>query len=134
MDPRGARGDRGEHDFGRRDREVLAMMFADAEEREPQTVGEHGFFNYVAQYFRLLKPATIRTHGDVSERIQTEFNRLCHVPPCVCSPPFSLQTTGRDRRLDSERRSLLNRVEISDDRVDSRRSRLFAQSFTRSSE
>ena len=47
------RGDRGEHHFGRRDREVAAVMFADAERVDADLVGEHRFLDDVAQHLRL---------------------------------------------------------------------------------
>ena len=42
VDALGAAGDRGEHDLGRRDGEVVAVVLADAEEVEAELVGQHG--------------------------------------------------------------------------------------------
>ena len=50
MNPRGPRGDRGQHDFRRGDREVRAMVLADAEEGEPDLIGEHAFLDDVAEH------------------------------------------------------------------------------------
>ena len=44
----GARGDRGQHDLGRGDGEVVAVVLADAEEVEAELVGEHGLVDDVA--------------------------------------------------------------------------------------
>ena len=45
----GLAGDGGEHDLGRRDREVVAVVLADAEEVEAELIGEHGLGDDVAE-------------------------------------------------------------------------------------
>ena len=46
-------GDRREHDIGSRDREVLAVVLADAEEVEPDLIGQHALGDDVADHLRL---------------------------------------------------------------------------------
>jgi hypothetical protein len=46
-------------------------MFADAEECQPELVGEDGFFDDMAQHGRLSEWRTITIHSDIAERIKT---------------------------------------------------------------
>ena len=55
MDALGAPGDRGQHHVGRRDREIVPMVFADADEVDADLIGENAFLDDVAQH---LRPAT----------------------------------------------------------------------------
>ena len=70
------------------------MVFADAEEGEPDLVGEHRFFDHVAQHLGLRQQTAVGTDGHVSECIQPELNRLRHVPPDVAVLILCLQTPG----------------------------------------
>ena len=67
-DPLGLRGDRGERDRRRRDREVGAVVLADAEHVEPELVGQLGFLEQV------LQPLLGRDRPDVGEGDQSELH------------------------------------------------------------
>ena len=77
-DAAGAPGDGREHDLGRGDGEVGAVVLADAEEVDAQLVGQHGLVDDVADDLRLRQRAPVGVAGDVAERIEAEFERLCH--------------------------------------------------------
>ena len=48
MDPLGARGDSGEHDVTGRHGEVVRVVFADAEEVDPDLFGQDAFLYHIA--------------------------------------------------------------------------------------
>ena len=50
MDALGARGDRRQHHIRRRDGEIVAMVFADADEIDADLIGQHAFLDDVAQH------------------------------------------------------------------------------------
>ena len=72
-DPIGLTGDRGEHRFGRRHGEVVAMVFADAEEVDADLVGEHAFGDDVADDLCVRQRLAVGADGDVAERVDAEF-------------------------------------------------------------
>ena len=69
-DALGAARDGGEHHLGGRDREVGAVVLADAEEVDPDPVGEHGLVDHVADHLgvRDVSPAAIDL--DVTEGVE----------------------------------------------------------------
>ena len=71
----GASRDRGEHRLGRGHGEVVAVVFADAEEVEAEAVGEHGLVDDVADHLRLAQAVAVGVDGDVAERVEAEFDR-----------------------------------------------------------
>ncbi len=73
MDPLGACGDGGEDGLGRGDREVVAVVLADAEEVEAEPIGEHGFVDDVADHLRVAQPVAVGTDGDVAEGVESEL-------------------------------------------------------------
>ena len=73
-DPVGASGDGGQHRLGRRDREVVAVMFADAEEVEAEAIGEDRFVDDVADHLCLAAAAAVRVDGDVTEGVEAELD------------------------------------------------------------
>ena len=79
-DPTRACRDGAQQHFGRGDGEIGAVMFADADEIDPEFVGEHTLFDNVAEHLRirLLRAVVVRRH--VSERIEAQFERFGHVP------------------------------------------------------
>ncbi len=72
LDPAGAAGDGGEQDLGRGDREIGAVVFAQADEIDAEFVGVDGLFHHLAQGdVHRLKPA-VGAVGDVAEGIEAE--------------------------------------------------------------
>ena len=69
MDALGARGDRRQHHVRRRDGEVVAMVFADADEIDADLVGQHAFLDHVAQHLRLRQQLAVLVDGHVAERV-----------------------------------------------------------------
>ena len=82
-------GNRGEHDLGRRDREVGAVMFADTERVEAGLIGDHRLFDDVAQDLRLRQRLTVVREGHVTERVHAELKRICHAIASTASSPSS---------------------------------------------
>ena len=65
---RASRNRRAEH-LRRRNREVLAVMLAEADEGEADLVGQHRLFDDVAQHLGVGKGGAARVGGDVAEGI-----------------------------------------------------------------
>lgn len=61
--------------------EVGAVVLADAEEIDAQLVGEHRFADHVPDDLRMRQGAAAGPGGDVAERVESEFERLCHWLP-----------------------------------------------------
>ena len=59
-DALGPAGDRGEHDLGRRDREVVAVVLAEAEDVDADRVGEHGLLDDVADHLGVRQQRAVR--------------------------------------------------------------------------
>ena len=78
MDALGLRGDRRQHDLGRRDGEVVAVVLADAEEVEAHLIGQHALGHDVPQHLGLRQPVAVRVHRDVAEGVDSELDLLCH--------------------------------------------------------
>ena len=74
-DPLGASGDGGQHHLGRGDREVVAVVFADAEEVEAEVVGQHRLVDHVADHLCLAQAVAVGVDGDVTEGVEAEFDR-----------------------------------------------------------
>ena len=72
-------GDRRQHDVGRRYGEIGPVMLADAESIDADGIGEHAFFDHVADDLGVRFEAAVGVSGDVAERIQAEFDMLSHV-------------------------------------------------------
>ena len=77
-DPLGADGNRGQDDFRGGNREVRAVVFADAERVEADLIRDHRFFDDVAQHLRLRQRLAVGRQGDVAEGVHAELERLCH--------------------------------------------------------
>ena len=79
QDALGRAGDRGQHDFGRRDREVGrdGVRRRRSSRRRPDRRAT-AFVDDVAQHLRLRQRPAVGVEGDVAERVQTELKRLCH--------------------------------------------------------
>jgi hypothetical protein len=73
-DPPGARRDGGEHGLGRRDGEVVAVVFTDAEEVEAEPVGEHRFLDHVADHLRLAETVAVAVDGDITEGVEAQLH------------------------------------------------------------
>ena len=102
-DARGAAGDRGEHDLGRRDREVGAMVLADAERIEADPVGEHRLVDDVAQHVRGRMKAAIR-RGLISPKVSSPIVTLSVMRPSSLFRlgPGSLARVARGREVDRQ--------------------------------
>ena len=79
VDARGPAGDGREDDFGRGDGEVFPVVFSDAEEIEPDLIGERALLDDVTQRFGLRQLFSIVIDGDIAKRVETQFNRLRHL-------------------------------------------------------
>ena len=109
-------GDRGEHDLGRRDREVVAVVLADAEEVEAELVGEHGLVDDVADDLRRAAAACPSAPTVTSPKVSSPSSKFslrtqastCPVPdsfpnltawaistsPVIAPPTGCLNTNG----------------------------------------
>lgn len=56
-------------------------MLPDAEEVDPQIVGEDGLVDHVANDLGLRQQLAVRVPCDIAEGVQTEFESLCRVLP-----------------------------------------------------
>ncbi len=72
--------DRGQHDVGGGDGEVVAVVLAHAEEVEPDLVGQHALGDHVADHLRLREARAVGVDGDVAERVQAEEQIHRHIP------------------------------------------------------
>jgi hypothetical protein len=100
VDALGAPGDRAEHHFGRRDRELVPVVLADPEEVESEPIGEHGLLHHVPQHLGVRQRRAVGPGGHVAEGVESEFVALSHVLP---HPRVSIRThalaepaSGRD--------------------------------------
>ena len=73
VDPLGLAGDGCQHDLRRRDREVLAVVLADAEEVEPEAVGQDRFLDDVAEDLGMRQRLSVAPERDVAERVEPEL-------------------------------------------------------------
>ena len=71
----GTRGDRAEHHVGGRQREVVGVVFADAEEVDADLVGQDALLDDVADRLRVRQRAVVGVVGDVAERVEAEDER-----------------------------------------------------------
>ena len=53
-------------------------MLADAEEIDAHLVGADAFLDDVADDLRLMQRPSVRTLGDVTEGVESQFDRLSH--------------------------------------------------------
>ena len=58
-------------------------MLTDTEEVEPNLVRQLPFDDDLSKRFGLREQPPASVDGDISERVHTQFNRGCHVPPVV---------------------------------------------------
>ncbi len=72
-------GDGREDDFGCGDGEVIPMMFANAEEIEPDLIGERALLDDVTERCGLRQLLPMVIDSDISKRVETQFNRLRHL-------------------------------------------------------
>jgi hypothetical protein len=86
MDAFGLRRDRRQHDLRGGDREVLAVMFADADVVQSDPVGEHPLGDQVSQHLGVRHRRAIRLVGDVTEGVESQFQLRCHqcLFPSMC--------------------------------------------------
>ena len=54
---------RGQQDLGRGNHQVGAMMFSDADEIDPEAVGENRFFDHAVEHLRLRRRNSVRSDG-----------------------------------------------------------------------
>ena len=73
------RGDRGEHHVGGRHREVVGVVFADAEEVHADLVGEDALLDDVADRLGMRQRAAVRVAAEVAEGVEAEDER----EPCL---------------------------------------------------
>ena len=57
------------------------MVFAEADEVDPDLVGQRSLRHDFAQHLRVRQRPTVAVNRDISERIQTQFDRVWHVAP-----------------------------------------------------
>ena len=69
-------GDRGEHHVRRRDREVVAVVLADAEEVEPDPIGQDALGDDVADDLRLRKQDAPRRRRVTSPKVCRPSSRV----------------------------------------------------------
>ena len=99
-DPLGARGRRGEHDRGRRDREVRPVVLADAEDVQPDLVGELDLLEQVGQpLLGADRAAGRRVPQDVAEGVDPEFH--APLPSCRKRPSCPSGQRALSRRASS---------------------------------
>ena len=79
MNPRGPGRNRGQDDLRRRDGEIAAMVFADAEEVEADLIRERAFVDDVPQGFGLRQLPAVGRNRNVAEGIYPKLNRARHV-------------------------------------------------------
>ena len=90
-----------EHDRRRRDREVGPVVLADAEDVEPDPVGELDLLDQVAQpLLRPDLPTGGRVRRELRERVDTEF----HTPPEHCARKYIRSTWRHNARGYNARR------------------------------
>ena len=77
-DALGAACDRGQHDFRRGDREVRAVVLADADGIDADLVGENRLLDEIADDLRGVQRLAVRSVGDVAEGVEAEFEGLIH--------------------------------------------------------
>ena len=77
----GSPGNGRQHHFGRRNREIRPVMFAQTDEVDPSLIGHHGLFHHIAQHLVGTFGGAVRMPGDIAKRVQTQFNRHDQ-PPC----------------------------------------------------
>jgi hypothetical protein len=84
----GTRRDGREHDLRCGDREVVAMVLAHTDEVQTQAVGQHTLVHHVADHLMCGHPRAVEPHGDVTEGVESEFQRRhVHV---LSSPPSNI--------------------------------------------
>ena len=81
-DPLGAPGDRRQHHFRRRHGEIRPMVLADTEGIDAELVGQHAFFDHIADDLGVRARLAIRADGDVAKGVQSEFEILWHSLSC----------------------------------------------------
>ena len=71
----GARGDRGQDDVRRGDREVVAVVLAQADEAQTDLIGEHRLIHHVPQDLGLVLQGAVAAGTDVAERVEAQLDR-----------------------------------------------------------
>ena len=94
MDPRGAAGDRREHDFRRRYREVLAMMLPDPEDIDAHLIRENALRHHLPQRLRLRQRPPGGVEGDVAERIESQLDHCAEAVSALSMAAFSSGDSG----------------------------------------
>ena len=72
---RRARGDRGEHDVAGGHRELVGVVLADAEEVDPDPVGEHALLDHAADRVRVRQRPSVSVVDQVAEGVEAEHER-----------------------------------------------------------
>ena len=55
------------------------MMLADPEEIDAKLIGEDRFIDHVTDRLGMRHKLAVRPGGNIAERIQPEFQMMCHV-------------------------------------------------------
>ena len=104
VDPRRARGDRGEHHVAGRHREVVGVVLADAEEVDADLVGEDALLDDVADRLGVRQRAAVGVVGDVAERVEPEDEGNGRCRSCGHVRSSASRRLRRDRPLELGRR------------------------------
>ena len=78
MNALGARGDRRQHDLGRRYGKIRPVVLAKADEVDAHFVGEYGFVDNVANDLRVRVRLAVGPRRDVAECVQSELDLSGH--------------------------------------------------------
>jgi hypothetical protein len=79
-----ARGDRAEHHVGRRHREVLGVVLADAEEVDADLVGEHALLDDIPNRLGMRVRPIVLVVRPIAKRVESKHEReLCRAASVV---------------------------------------------------
>ena len=70
----GLAGDGREQDFRRRNREIVAVVFAKAEDIDPDPIGQHPLGHDIAQHLVVPEEVAGRINGDIAESVEAELD------------------------------------------------------------
>ena len=91
MDVPSARGDRRQHRLRARDREVRAVVLADAEEVDTDLVGQNPLGDHVADGLRVRHQRAAAVLGHVTEGVDPELYELIHLDSLFIRDPSSCE-------------------------------------------
>ena len=72
MDARGSSGDGCQHDLGRGNDEIVAVMFAQADEINPDLVGQNRLIHHIPQNLIHRCGPTVRLAGHIAECVEAK--------------------------------------------------------------